>query len=142
MQERRNWRNFDWLWLQLAAANMAFSLALRLWGFQQVLAGSNRLAGYLRRTRREPPTEFVEDVRLRIRKIKRHGPVRGKCLSRSLAIYWVLRRYSVESSIRIGVKRGVQNFIAHAWVEVGGQPVNAGPEVNLRYAVFEQNFGA
>ena len=64
------------------------------------------------------------------------GP--ASCLTRSLLLRWLLRRYGTASDLRIGVcfQEGV--FAAHAWVEKDGIPVNDSPEVVAHFAAFDQ----
>jgi hypothetical protein len=49
-------------------------------------------------------------------------PRRALCLEQSLALTWLLRRRGVPAELRIGVQP--RPFYAHAWVEVGGAPLN------------------
>lgn len=59
-------------------------------------------------------------------------PGRAVCLEQSLALYVLLRRRGVPADLRLGVR--VYPFLAHAWVEVAGEPVNEDREAveNLR----------
>jgi hypothetical protein len=66
----------------------------------------------------------------------RHGLYAGNCLSRSLTLWWLLRRQGIESDLRIGVRRVAGCFGAHAWVEYQGSPVNESRAVYQHYAVF------
>lgn len=51
-----------------------------------------------------------------------HGFFRPTCLVRAAAIQRLLRRDGIAAgSIRVGVRRDVGGFAAHAWVEVGDQ---------------------
>jgi hypothetical protein len=63
------------------------------------------------------------------------GPV--TCLTRSLVLRWLLRRYGTTSDLRIGVRMEQGEFSAHAWVEKDGIPLNDRPEFVARYAIFE-----
>ena len=60
----------------------------------------------------------------------------NQCLTRSLALQWVLRSNGVASQLRIGVRRVGSALEAHAWVERGGVPVNDSADVRTRYAEF------
>ena len=64
------------------------------------------------------------------------GP--ASCLTRSLLLRWLLRRYSTASDLRIGVCFEEGKLAAHAWVEIDGIPVNDCPEAVARFASFEQ----
>ncbi len=47
-------------------------------------------------------------------------PVIVRCLARSLALAWMLRRRGLNPEFRIGVKRDGDGVDAHAWVEWRG----------------------
>ena len=67
----------------------------------------------------------------------RHGLVHGNCLSRSMALSWMLRRRGVPAELRIGASKEVREFEAHAWVEVEGEIINDADDVRERYVPFE-----
>jgi hypothetical protein len=50
----------------------------------------------------------------------------GTCLTKSLALAWILRGRGVEATVRIGVKTAGR-FKAHAWVEGTGVAVQDAP---------------
>ena len=58
-------------------------------------------------------------------------PGRAVCLEQSLALYVLLRRRGVPAELRLGVQP--RPFYAHAWVEVGGEPVNEDREVVAKF---------
>ena len=64
------------------------------------------------------------------------GP--ATCLTRSLLLRWLLRRYGTPSDLRIGVRFEEGVLAAHAWVEKDGIPLNDRPELVARYAAFDQ----
>ncbi len=49
-------------------------------------------------------------------------PGRAKCLEQSLVLYYLLRRRGAEVTYCQGVQ--ARPFLAHAWVEYGGEPIN------------------
>src|SRR5580704_2727408 len=49
-------------------------------------------------------------------------PGRARCLEQSIALYCLLRRRGVNAALRFGVQP--YGFVAHAWVEVDGVPLN------------------
>lgn len=64
-------------------------------------------------------------------------PLRPTCLTRSLALVYLLRRRGHAAELRIGVRKAGEVFGAHAWVECGGESFghsDGGPE----YAAFER----
>ncbi len=58
--------------------------------------------------------------------------------SRALVVATALRRVAIDAAVRIGVRNGPAGFEAHAWVEVGGVPVNEASEVVELFVAFEQ----
>ena len=64
--------------------------------------------------------------------------VGARCLGRSLVLWFLLRRRGVDAELVIGAEapRGGQ-LPAHAWVEVGGEPVNDALNVRERFGSFE-----
>ena len=62
-------------------------------------------------------------------------PGRAQCLERSLLLYWHLRRAGVPVRYRMGVQR--YPFMAHAWIELDGEPINDVPEHVRRFTPIE-----
>lgn len=50
-------------------------------------------------------------------------PFAGRCLARSLALWWRLRQHGIDTEVRFGVRKRQGLFDAHAWVEYQGQPL-------------------
>jgi hypothetical protein len=69
------------------------------------------------------------------RAVARRLPVR--CLSRSLALRWLLARHGYASELRIGVRRSGAELAAHAWVEHAGEVLNDAADVRSDYATLE-----
>jgi hypothetical protein len=67
----------------------------------------------------------------------RRGLVHGNCLSQSLTLWWLLCRAGIESQLRIGVRRNADKFLAHAWIELAGFPLNDRIEDVRQYVAFE-----
>lgn len=65
-------------------------------------------------------------------------PCRARCLERSLALWWLLRRRGVAAELRIGVRKPESELEAHAWVELDGLAINDRDDVGERYAAFEE----
>ena len=53
-------------------------------------------------------------------------PGRAQCLERSLVLYDYLRCRGIAAQMRLGIQR--YPFMAHAWVEYRGEPINDVPE--------------
>ena len=114
-------------------------LSVRLIG----LARTRRVLERLQRRQVSRPTDIsfvVEHTRLRLRVVKKGLPWCGNCLSRSLAIWFLLRRRGIDSALRIGAMMKEDGLKAHAWVEFEGKPVNAGPKIGQRFVSFNEDF--
>ena len=61
------------------------------------------------------------------------GPLRPRCLARSLTLQAVLARRGLMTELRLGVARSDAALAAHAWLECNGQALNesAPPESNF-----------
>ena len=123
---RNNWRKFLGLSpaerrLFLAAALLlpAVALALRLVGLRRSQAALARLAP---RGRPAAPGRAADAARM-VLAASRHAPCRADCLRRSLVLWWLLRRAGLDAELRIGVRKQDGQLEAHAWVELGGRPL-------------------
>jgi Transglutaminase-like superfamily len=65
---------------------------------------------------------------------------RAACLEQSLALWWLLGRQGIASSVRIGTRKTEQKFEAHAWVECEGVALNEPEEPHKHYAAFDEAF--
>ena len=70
----------------------------------------------------------------------RYSFVRYTCLERSLALWWLLRRQGIASSVRIGTRKNANRLEAHAWVEFGGDALNEIEQPHERYSAFDAAF--
>src|ERR1700675_2193056 len=61
---------------------------------------------------------------------------RPACLEQSLALWWLLGRQGIASSLRIGTSKSAEKFEAHAWVERDGVALSEPEEAHKRYAAF------
>lgn len=112
-----------------------FKLGLRL-------AGLKRFQSWLDRSpvARRVPLSHGEASALGVAVNRAANHVFGlaNCLTRSLLLRWLLRRFGTASDLRIGVRMEGRELLAHAWVEIDGIPLNDRPEVVARYAAFDQ----
>ena len=67
----------------------------------------------------------------------RRSPVAATCMARALTLHWLLRLRGMESSLRIGVRKGGENLEAHLWVEHDGVPLMEGTDPHEAFAPFE-----
>lgn len=129
------------LFLRAAVLLPWVALRLKMQGFQ---ATKNSLLGLTE----ELPTsldanEIAERTRLTARMVRaaaRHGVGKPSCLEESLVLMHLLRTQGIASQMRIGVKKNVTKFEAHAWVECDGVALNESEALHDHYASFEAEF--
>lgn len=81
-----------------------------------------------------PAAQAVRRCAVSVSRVKQYSPLRGNCLSQSLALVWMLRREGVEPQLRLGVRIQDAKFDAHAWVEHEGRVLNDTQDVHTRFA--------
>ena len=89
-------------------------------------------------------TAFALSVAIRL------VPWGPRCLTRSLALAWLLKRRGIPFVLRIGVPRGTTiawegkpvTLSAHAWVEHAGIVLNDRQDVALRFSAFDTGSGS
>ena len=89
--------------------------------------------------------ESVERAELTARMVRaaaRHGVGNPSCLEESLVLLHLLAQQGIAAQLRIGVKRNVAKFEAHAWVECAGVALNESEALHDHYAQFEAEFSA
>jgi hypothetical protein len=64
-------------------------------------------------------------------------PLRPTCLTRSLALVYLLRRRGLPAELRIGVRKTGEAFGAHAWVECQGESFGQ-RDGGAEYSAFER----
>jgi hypothetical protein len=113
---------------------------LRLFGFK-------RTQSWIRRTDLAPAilvgacsdTLVAQASRMAAAAVQ-HLPFGVFCLPRSMALQWVLLRYGVQTSLRLGVALDEGSLDAHAWIEYRGKPVLDPPLVSEHFAPFAHSF--
>jgi hypothetical protein len=88
---------------------------------------------------RTAPETIAATARM-VRAAGRYGPGRVTCLEESLALWWLLGRQGIFAQLRIGIRKQVETFEAHAWVECGSTPLGDAEEVHRHYAAFDESF--
>ncbi len=82
---------------------------------------------------RTPHTDSLDRWVTATTRVQAYSPLPGNCLSRSLALWWMVRRAGVDATLQLGVSLAGR-FAAHAWVEANGQVLNDTQDVTTRYA--------
>ena len=112
-----------------------FWLGLRLAGLQRFQAWLGRFPV----ARRAPLTQpEAAALGVAVNRAANHVLGPGNCLTRSLLLHWMLRRFGTTSDLRIGVCFEAGALAAHAWVEKDGIPLNDTSDAVARYAAFDQ----
>lgn len=127
------------LWMNLALTLPLIEAGLRAVGFKRVYQVLHRLA-----TTTSPPSispgREVARHKLLLRSVCRHSPLSGRCLARSLALWWWLRRKGIKTDLRIGTRKRAGQIEGHAWVEYQSVVVNDSPDVSTQYVPFARKF--
>lgn len=139
---RRGW--FDLPWDQQRAVMTMLWLvpvlhvAVRVFDYNRTRVFLDRRAD-ARRARLTEPRAAVTPYQLATSRVTRYSWLPGNCLSRSLALVWLLRRNGHDADLRLGVSLHGGEFAAHAWVELEGLVLNDRQDVTTRYAPFPQS---
>lgn len=59
------------------------------------------------------------------------------CLEQSLVLWWLLRMRGIAAELKIGARKDLDRFEAHAWVEFRGAILNGFGEEHLHFSPFE-----
>jgi hypothetical protein len=70
----------------------------------------------------------------------RYSLLHYTCLEKSLALWWLLGRQGIASSVRIGTRKSARGLEAHAWVEFDGTALNEMDASHERYDPFDAAF--
>jgi hypothetical protein len=135
------------LFLRAFALLPLISLSLRARGFR---ATQFTLQKYVSRSRAVPAAETLSMDKERAARVAlsarmvRSATYRSfgyaTCLEKSLALWWLLGRQGIPSTVRIGTRKTGGKFEAHAWVECNGVPLNEPAEPHSHYAAFDEAF--
>jgi len=157
-----------WLFVQALMGLTFTAVALRLAGFQRIVALLRRLTpalsgsavgqtvslpmsseqtlgGDMGKLTVCPTVSDEVKAVTRIRAIyqmvhlaARHCPVTAQCLPQSLVLWWLLRRAGVASELRIGVRKQAGRLEAHAWVELSGWSLNQPGDGQASFTPFDR----
>jgi transglutaminase superfamily protein len=132
------------LFLRAAVLLPFISLSLRLRGFRATqLSLQKRLPRALSGLSDQSSGATAESTALTARMVRAaaHRSLDSPaCLEQSLALWWLLGRQGIESSVRIGTRKSDERFEAHAWVECHGVALNEPEEAHKHYAAFDEAF--
>ncbi|MEM9543678.1 MAG: lasso peptide biosynthesis B2 protein [Cyanobacteria bacterium P01_E01_bin.42] len=83
-------------------------------------------------------SQRVEETAAMVKIAARYCRFCTNCLKKSLVLWQLLRWQSIESELRIGVRRDRDRFEAHAWVEYQGIALNESRDVRQDFATFDR----
>jgi len=110
-------------------------LSLHIMGFKRTFSWLDSTAGVNSPSSEEKRVyEILLNTHQVFWLVKRYIPYKGTCLSRSMLLYWLLRREGVETNLRIGVKKDQEVFKAHAWLEYKTIVLNDLQRIDEQYA--------
>lgn len=116
------------------------ALRLRMQGFQ--VTKSSLVRTSLKKSdskQSEMETQTALTARM-VRAAARHGFGNPSCLEESLVLLHLLNEQGIAAHLRIGVKKNIPQFEAHAWVEYEGRALNESEALHDHYAPFEAEF--
>ena len=128
------------IFLRGVALLPVISLSLRLRGFRATQAVLQRLLPPLNGPADGRAAAEVAQTARMIRAAAHHGIGRTTCLQESLALWWLLGRQGIASSVRIGAHKAAGQFQAHAWVECDGAALNEDDGLHRHYSAFDAAF--
>lgn len=121
--------NSRFLTIQALLIFLWLDLMLRVKGFQRAYDAVVRPdAPRDGETGKEEVQEVIDRTLSAIRSARKfYWRVRRDCLPKSLTLYLLLRSQGVPAQVCIGVRK-YPFFGSHAWVEVGGRPLDENPD--------------
>jgi hypothetical protein len=132
------------LFLRAAVLLPFISLSLRLRGFRATQTSlQKRLPKVLTAISDQSSRAQAESTALTARMVRSAAHRTWgspACLEQSLALWWLLGRQGIASSVRIGTRKTDREFRAHAWVECEGVALNEPEESHKHYAAFGEEF--
>jgi hypothetical protein len=128
------------MFVRAAVLLPAIAVSLRIRGFRATQAALQNFSIAPKIEKSVDAGERVELASRMVNAAARHGWKRATCLERSLALWWLLRREGITSSVRIGARKASGKFEAHAWVEWGGAALNEPGDGHRHYAAFDAEF--
>jgi hypothetical protein len=127
------------LFLRAAVLLPVLAVSLRLRGLRATQASlSSFLPGSIEHNSqsRDMTKDALKIARM-VQAAARYGVMRSTCLEKSLALWWLLGRRGMASTLRIGTRKAAGGLEAHAWVEFDGKALNEPNETRDRYTAFE-----
>ena len=80
--------------------------------------------------------DFVQRLGRMVYLASRLHLLRMTCLTRAIALRWMLAQRGIPAQLRIGANKFNDGVHAHAWVEIEGQAIGEGENITERYHLF------
>lgn len=110
-------------------------LGLYFWGFKK----TTKILNFFIKENNTPDITgdeaFLDNLVTIFNQIKENKLLKGKCLSQSLAMQFVLRRKAIDTNLIIGGNMRGGELFAHAWLERNESVINDHPFVVAKYKV-------
>ena len=136
----RKWRDLPApdrrLVLRLVALLPSVAAAIRIFGLRRVCRFLSRHP-VIGEGATAPDVQGAREAARLVNAAAFRIPGRPNCLTRSVTLWWILRRRAIGSALRIGVRTAAGRFEAHAWVELAGLVLNDDPDIAQRFSPFE-----
>ena len=128
-----------WLLIETLALLPLLGLGMRLLGLRRLCAALARLAPAPGPAAASGPVGLSQAraVANVVQQAARHSPLGSTCLTRSLVLWWLLRRRKIAGEVCLGVAKEAEQFQAHAWVEYQGTVLNDDDQVWQRFAALD-----
>jgi Transglutaminase-like superfamily len=126
--------------LEATGGLLATWLGLRLAGFRHWKRALERLSPSANRAARAAGESQVQAAELIARMAAaaaRNLFISTNCLEQSLVLWWLLRRRGISAELRIGARKELDRFEAHAWVEVDSAVLNDSNAEHRHFVPFE-----
>jgi hypothetical protein len=126
--------------IEATAALLATWLGLRLAGFRRwksVLAWQGPSANAITPLRGASQQESARVIAQLAAAAARNLFFSTNCLEQSLILWWLLRRLGIAAELRIGARKELDRFEAHAWVEVDSAALNDANAEHRHFVPFD-----
>lgn len=112
------------------------ALMVRLYGFQRTK--EKFTPGHVQHRGRDPSAELTHgyEIARMVNIAACRGVFKFNCLTRSLVLFYLLRRQGLSCQLAIGAQLRESRFSAHAWVELYGTPLNDTENVGVVFSAF------
>lgn len=131
----RSLRAYDRMYFRARILTILTEVSLRFTS----LKTTERLLSFF--AKKVPPPDYNERVAILdkyatiFNQMNQLPLLKGRCLSQSLVMRFLLRRRGISSELKIGITQNKGKFDAHAWLEKEGALLNDHPSIIANYFV-------